>query len=155
MPPAELKIELRPATSADIEPLYPIHREGLRESVEATWGPWDETYQSARFRKHFDLDLRQVIVVDDADVGFLDVEQRPEDVWLAEIVISAAHQRRGIGSRLIGDLLASAAARQVPVRLQVLKVNPARQLYERLGFVETGQSETHYQMEATPRLISR
>ena len=28
-------------------------------------------------------------------------------------------------------------------RLQVLKVNPSRRLYERLGFCETGATETH------------
>jgi hypothetical protein len=32
------------------------------------------------------------------------------------------------------------------VTLQVLKVNPARRLYERLGFCETGADDTHYQM---------
>ncbi len=42
MTPTELKIELRVATPADVEPMYPIHREAMRESVEATWGPWDE-----------------------------------------------------------------------------------------------------------------
>ena len=34
-----------------------------------------------------------------------------------------------------------------PLRLQVFKVNPAQSLYERLGFVKTGESTTHNQME--------
>jgi ribosomal protein S18 acetylase RimI-like enzyme len=36
-----------------------------------------------------------------------------------------------------------------PVALQVLKVNPARRLYERLGFSVTGENETLYFMKAT------
>ena len=35
----------------------------------------------------------------------------------------------------------------MPVELQVLKVNPARRLYGRLGFQVTGETETHYLMQ--------
>lgn len=37
-----------------------------------------------------------------------------------------------------------------PVWLQVLKVNPARALYERLGFRVVGQSDTHWHMLREP-----
>jgi ribosomal protein S18 acetylase RimI-like enzyme len=50
------------------------------------------------------------------------------------IVLAARAQRRGIGSQLIGDLMEDARARGVPIRLSVLFNNPARELYERLGF---------------------
>jgi hypothetical protein len=36
---------------------------------------------------------------------------------------------------------------QLPVKLRVLKVNPARRLYERLGFIHKGETPTHYLME--------
>ncbi len=148
MAPCEPSIELRLATLADVEPMYPIHREAMREYVAATWGPWDEAYQQVRFGENFTVGQRQIIVVDGVDVGFMDVAYRPDHVWLAEIEIGPAYQRRGIGGRLVSDLLTAAAARRLPVRLQVLKVNPARRLYERLGFVETGQSESHFLMQA-------
>src|SRR5207248_4890163 len=41
------------------------------------------------------------------------------------------------------------------VGLQVLKVNPARSLYKRLGFLTTGQTATHYLMRATPEQQTR
>ncbi len=44
------------------------------------------------------------------------------------------------------QLLASADSRGVPVRLRVLKVNPARRLWERLGFRVARETETHYEM---------
>jgi predicted GNAT family acetyltransferase len=37
------------------------------------------------------------------------------------------------------------------VRLQVLRKNRAHHLYERLGFVQTGQTDTHILMEKTNR----
>lgn len=35
---------------------------------------------------------------------------------------------------------------QVPVRLQVLKANPARRFYERLGFKHCGETDSHFQV---------
>ncbi len=39
-------------------------------------------------------------------------------------------------------------------RLQVLKVNPSRRLYERLGFSETGATDTHIILERLPDCVS-
>jgi phosphoribosyl 1,2-cyclic phosphodiesterase len=45
------------------------------------------------------------------------------------------------------ELLAEARTAGLPVRLRVFRVNPAQRLYRRLGFVVTGETETHVQME--------
>ena len=50
------------------------------------------------------------------------------------------------------DILALARERAKTVSIHVEKNNPARRLYERLGFVETGRTETHYRMVARPSL---
>jgi hypothetical protein len=50
-----------------------------------------------------------------------------------------------VGNEDVGVLVARAA---VPTVLQVLKVNPARQLYERLGFRRVGETATHFKMQA-------
>jgi ribosomal protein S18 acetylase RimI-like enzyme len=39
----------------------------------------------------------------------------------------------------------------MPVRLRVLRTNPARELYERLGFRIYGTTETHHLMIVHPR----
>lgn len=46
----------------------------------------------------------------------------------------------------IQDLIAEAERLRIPVTLQVLKVNPALRLYERLWFRVTGDTESHHQM---------
>ncbi|MHC4780253.1 MAG: N-acetyltransferase [Planctomycetota bacterium] len=48
---------------------------------------------------------------------------------------------------LILDLQERAREEHLPVRLQVLKVNPARHLYERLGFRCCCETKTHLRME--------
>jgi len=55
-----------------------------------------------------------------------------------------------LGAALVRGVTAVADVRGLPVRLQVLKINPARRLYERLGFVVTGETETHDLMARPP-----
>ena len=116
--------------------------------VAKTWGQWDEPWQQDYFREHFDCAHRKVIELDQRPIGFLDVAYHADHVFLAAIEIDPAYQRQGIGTALIRDILANAAALHLPVRLQVLKVNDqARVLYQRLGFVKTGETKTHFLMQ--------
>jgi ribosomal protein S18 acetylase RimI-like enzyme len=84
------------------------------------------------------------------DIGAISVKRLPTEVFLGTISIMPDHQGRGLGTAVITDLIREAQARHHPVALQVLKVNRARRLYERLGFIVTGETETHYQMRTKP-----
>ncbi|MGB3712970.1 MAG: GNAT family N-acetyltransferase [Candidatus Promineifilaceae bacterium] len=69
-----------------------------------------------------------------------------DELFLAGIYLSPEWQNQGLGAVIIGDVLASAKARGQRVSLQVLKVNPARRLYERLGFSIFAETDTHFKM---------
>jgi ribosomal protein S18 acetylase RimI-like enzyme len=142
-------VRLRPATFDDIDALYWIHRAALGPYVEQTWG-WDEEWQAGHFREHFDVSVRRVIEYRGQAIGFLDVIEEEGRTLLASIRITPEFQRRGIGTSLIRGVLHGAASRRVPVVLRVLRINPARSLYERLGFETVGASDTHYTMTAHP-----
>jgi hypothetical protein len=47
-------------------------------------------------------------------------------------------------------MIAQGNEREIPVCLNVLKVNPARSLYERLGFRVVGGDEHRHYMERLP-----
>ena len=138
-------ITLRSASADDYGFLWELHRTAMKPYVEATWS-WDETWQANYFRAHFEPTRCQIIQAEGVDIGALAVETRPDCVLLARIAILPAYQRAGIGTAIIRRVLEHAAHQGLPVRLQVLKVNPARHLYERLGFEVTGETETHYLM---------
>ena len=55
---------LRPATSADRDALYALHRATMREYVAASYGGWDEADQLARFAAYFDPDPARVSVIE-------------------------------------------------------------------------------------------
>ena len=143
----QVPVNLRAATTADLDRLFDIHRDASKDVVEATWGKWDEVWQAEYFKKKFDPGTRQIITCDAEDIGFFEVVNEGDKIFIQNIVISPAFQNRGIGTGLIRNVLREAGKKNLPVRLQVLKVNArARDLYERLGFVITGETETHYKM---------
>jgi ribosomal protein S18 acetylase RimI-like enzyme len=133
-------IGLRPATSADSQFCYTLHRATLGPYVEAIWG-WDEATQLAYHERGFEPTGTRIITVDDHDAGSLSVEYRPGEIYLGRIELHPEYQGRGIGSQLIQTLLDRAAARGQHVVLEVLAVNHrAQALYRRLGFKEVARS---------------
>ena len=140
------RFELRQATEGDREFLFGLHRAALGEYVTRTWGKWDDAWQKRWFDERFDLSLRKLICVDGRAVGLLHVVDREGEVVLAGIEILPECQSRGLGSEVIRSVLTRGARRGVPVTLQVLRVNPARELYERLGFSVTCETPKHFQM---------
>jgi len=79
---------------------------------------------------------------------------RAAEVFLADIEILPEWRGRGLGTAIVGAILADATTRGLPTSLQVLKVNPARRLYARLGFRVVAQTPTHYVMRAGPGICS-
>ena len=68
-------------------------------------------------------------------------------MWLGQIYILPHHQNKGYGTDLIRDVISEAELQGKTVKLQVLKTNPARKLYDRLGFLVTGTNGPSYMME--------
>ena len=141
-------IKLRPATWADYDFLYALKRAALRPYVEQTWGKWDEAQQEDWFRRHFTPEENQIITYHNQDIGVLSVDRRESDIFIGNIELLPEFQGKGIGTTIINIILTEARRKQLPVTLQVLKVNPARRLYERLGFTITAETPTHYLMQA-------
>ena len=136
---------IRPAMPAEEADLYAIHRTAMEAYVTQTWGPWDDAWQQDRFAGSWP-DLRLAIEVEGELAGFLDLDEQGDSVDIAALELAPRWQRHGIGSAIIRAVQARAAELERPVTLQVLKVNPARSLVERLGFRQVGETDTHYQM---------
>jgi len=105
-----------------------------------TWG-WDKDWQKRNFAEIFKTEKAKIIVFEKKDIGYWEVGEREVETVLISIRLLPKYQRRGIGTKIIEDLLDNA---QKPVRLQVLKVNPAKKLYERLGFEIFDETDTHF-----------
>src|SRR5262245_61993783 len=122
----------------------------MQHYVTQTWG-WDEVWQQQHFRQHFDPTICQIILSQGQAVGVLAVVRDASAVYLRNIEVLPPYQGQGLGTHLIRALLAEAHHSGRPLVFQVLKVNPARHLYARLGFTIKEETPTHYVMYAYPK----
>lgn len=83
-------------------------------------------------------------------IGRLYVEERARSLHLIDISLLPERRGSGAGSALLADLVAQADSLGKPASLQVEKVNPARRLYERLGFRTTADNGLYDAMERPP-----
>ena len=79
-------------------------------------------------------------------VGFIQVVDFPDRLYLRQLHLIDGFRGRGIGSALIGAELGRGAETGRPVTLDVMHGNPARRLYVRLGFESTGKDPDKEQM---------
>jgi ribosomal protein S18 acetylase RimI-like enzyme len=142
-------IRIRSAAPQDREFLWWLHRETMRDNVHKTWG-WDESWQRERFDENFDPARLQIIEYENRAIGYISVERPGDEIFLAAIEVAPEFQNNGVGTYLVGNLLQESDKLNLPARLLVLKVNPARRLYERMGFQCIGETSTHYVMKREP-----
>jgi GNAT superfamily N-acetyltransferase len=147
-----LRYGLSRAQRSDLDFMYAVKKRGMQAYVEATWGPWDEADQRARFERGFTPEHDRIVLVDGRRVGTLSVDWRRDPVFIAGIYVDAHVRGHGLGAAVIGDVLAQARGLGRTVALRVLKTNPrARALYARLGFAVCGTTDTHVEMRWTGR----
>jgi ribosomal protein S18 acetylase RimI-like enzyme len=132
-------IALRPATAADREFCFELHKAAMGEYVTAIWG-WDEQRQRDAHARKFAPGHWQIITADGTDAGILIVDYRPAEIYLGRIEIHPGYQGHGIGTQLISALIDEAAQRGQDLVLDVLTVNTrAQTLYQRLGMNEVAR----------------
>ncbi|HZL46734.1 MAG TPA: GNAT family N-acetyltransferase [Opitutaceae bacterium] len=121
----------------------------MREYVAAVYG-WEDSAQRRMFEEKFDPARIRIIQVDGHDAGLLEVEEREDHLFLSLIEVLPAFQKKDIGSAVIRSILADASRAKKGVFLQVLRPNPARIIYERLGFSVFDDTATHHKMKSEP-----
>ena len=140
---------LRAEAPADLEfsaALYASTRQAELAAIA-----WSDTEKSAFCRMQFNAQHlhyanhypgAQFMIVErsGARIGRVYVEQTASAVLLMEITLSPEQRGGGIGAAITAALLRHARANALPMRLHVEPLNPAKRLYERLGFVDVETS---------------
>lgn len=142
---------LRLATDSDREWVWETKKLCFSVYVKQTYGIWNEDTQTSRFNANYESKEVRIISMSGCDVGYVASECTEQEFRLFNIMILPEFQNQGLGSVIMRKFLHEAETKQIPLRLQVLKVNPARGLYERLGLIVIDQTDTHYQMQSTSK----
>lgn len=91
-----------------------------------------------------------IILKDHNPVGRMLVNESESEITLVDIALLPEHRKSGIGTQLLEELLRRAAVARKPVRLHVLKTNPALRLYQRLGFAQVKDESMYLEMRFEP-----
>ena len=149
-------VQLRPATRADRAFLVDLYA-GTRAD-ELALVNWDDATKRAfvvhqfsaqddHYRANYPGATLDVIEVDGERAGRLYVHRGAADIRIMDIAVSPEFRGRGIGTALIEELIAEARSSGRRVSIHVEMQNPARGLYERLGFVPVGEHGVYVLME--------
>ena len=142
----EIDLQLRPAKDSDFDLLLDLHRAAMKPSIAESHG-WNESAERAFIRGALAGEGYWILESEGVAIGGWACERRVDSVYLAYIGIAPSHQGRGIGTRMLRELLAIAREQGVPLRLHVLRTSRARRLYERLGFEYVARTPTGFQMQ--------
>jgi len=150
---------LRAATDEDRPFLERVYAESRSGELEATG--WTEAQkmtfcqdQFAAQDQHYRLHYPQCeyLVIEHAGrpIGRLYVDRRPAEIRIVDIALLISERGRGVGGHLMEDVLAEGRQAGLPVRIHVERTNPARRLYDRLGFCLVEEGEVYDLLEGLP-----
>jgi len=131
-------------TPADLRDAERLVHDNMRPYLADQGLAWD----AEQFRRRAAEADNYVLMAPAGLVAFLSLLHADDHLHVRELQVSAPFRGRGIGTWLIRH--AEALAREhgpKPLRLNVLKHNPARRLYRRLGFRVTAETPTGLVME--------
>lgn len=144
----EPALSLRPIPLPDVPPsdldfLRRVYR-GTREA-ELALTQWDEAQKQAFIEMQFAAQHQYylanypgaeffVILVEDKPAGRLYLHRRQAEIRIMDIALLPEICGKGVGTRLLKEILAEGQREKKQVTIHVERFNPALRLYQRLGF---------------------
>jgi len=157
--PAGRTITLRPITDADLGFLLQLY--ATTRADELAQVPWTDEQkagfvvqqfeaQHAWWQEHYTGARFDLVLVDGEPAGRLYVDVWAREIRVVDIALMPAWRGGGIGTMLLRRVFAEGDAAGKPVSIHVEVFNPARRLYERLGFVQKGTHGDVYLLMERP-----
>lgn len=157
--PVTAGVSLRHATNADGGVLRDIYASTRADELaHVDWTVEQKAWfvgmqfdaQHRHYVEHYPGASFLVIERDGAPIGRLYLHEQPAEMRVMDIALLPEARGLGIGTALLRQLMADAASRGQAVSIHVEEHNPARRLYERLGFTPVETRGIHTLMECRP-----
>ena len=153
---------LRPATDGDRAFLRAVYGGTRVEELAAV--PWTDAEKAAfldqqfsaqdtHYREHYPTAEFLVILDGDEPVGRLYVDRWKREIRIMDIALLPQARGRGIGSALLGELIEESERSGKALSIHVELENPARSLYDRLGFEEVEERGVYVLMRREPAKV--
>ena len=139
-----IKLSYRKALESDIDYLLWLRKVTMYEYLINSGTISSETDQLLRINYLFDK--AKIILLNDKNIGLLKLDEKEHIVEIVQIQIDPKFQGKGIGQQIIKAVIDKSQSDHKEISLSVLKENPAKALYLRMGFEIIGQDDTSFMM---------
>ncbi len=126
---------------------HELRAAGLDDASLETLLRMQHRAQQASYRQAYPGAERVVLLSRDTPVGYALIDRAHDAFTLLDLALLEGHRGCGLGGSVLRALQREAAERRVLIRLHVRPENPARRLYQRLGFEVIARSELELTME--------
>lgn len=142
-------VTLRAVTEQDEAFLLEVYASTRADELALT--QWDEAQrevflrmqfaaQLSHYRTHYPDGEHLVILLGGNPIGRVYVARLEGEIRILDITILPRDRNVGTGTAILNDLMAEASRVGKPLRIHVESYNRSRRLFERLGFVKSGES---------------
>lgn len=143
-----MQYEFRNCTYDDVDFIVNLKELGLKWYVETIYG-WDINVQKEKTVRELNRHVEdmKIITVDKRDIGITTFYYENGKYVIGLIIIHPNYQNNGIATSILSEYINIAKKQYQKIIIKTYIKNPARRLYERLGFKLCSTSETHAHYE--------
>lgn len=156
-------LSLRPETDADLPFLMQVFASTRAEELARI--PWAEdekraflvhqfSAQRKHYRAYFPDAAYDVLERNGTPIGRLYIDERQTRVHILDISLMPDRRGGGVGTAIIGALQDYARVRSKGADIFVERINPAKSLYDRMGFKVVREEDIYLEMDWTPDGVS-
>lgn len=130
-----IKYNLRVCTKNDIYFIFDLKKLCLKWYIDEVYG-WDDATQLDKTKKELDklIEFMRIISVDGKDIGITTFIEHDNIYNVGLLMIHPEYQNKGIATNILKEYINIANKDKKKLILRTYKHNPAKRLYERLGF---------------------
>ncbi len=142
-----MEYTFRKCVKTDLDFIIELKRKCFRWYIEKIYG-WDENKQLELTKQEMcdNLSDMKIIQVKGQDVGlFTFIKEENGDYLIGMFAILPEWQNHGLGTKILKDIILEHP--NTRFHLKTYQENPARFLYERMGFHKYDETDTHWLME--------
>jgi len=152
-------ISLRPRSEGDapfLAALYATTREAemalisWTDEQKATFLKWQFDAQTSHYDQHYGEADFLIIEKHGVPIGRLYIDRGPIEIEIVDIALLPQFRGSGLGTHLLREILQEGEAVGKPVTIYVENFNPARHLYDRLGFQHVDTNGIYHLMKWFP-----
>ncbi|WP_431610926.1 GNAT family N-acetyltransferase [Chryseobacterium sp. 'Rf worker isolate 10'] len=140
-----LDLRYKQADETDIDFLLNLRMKTMNPHYETSGLSTDR--ETTMQRVLYQFEKASIILLDYQPIGLLKVDRTFTNIEVLQLQIDPSQQGKGLGKKILEDILEEASLAGKTVSLSVLKTNKAQHLYKSLGFRTVDEDQYSYFME--------